>query len=130
MNDFDNSTVAHYMSEDDIVADLLLYQMTEDVKRKLMQYEAGDLAELHRDLGQPIRNYYRLSEPNNPYVDNVPGSQNFPDEISMRIIERLWTRLTGKAIVRVPAEIIDNGDGTYIFNGALVYSIAVGASGC
>jgi len=102
MNDFNHDLVPRFMSEEEIVTDMLLYQMSENAKQKLKQHRAVDLISLHRKVGRPLRRFYRLEDETNPYVVMTPGEKNFPDEISMRVIERAWSQLTGLPIISMP----------------------------
>lgn len=108
MNDFDDEQASYYMDEDEIVIDILLYQMTAEVIKQFKQYDPHDLEALHEKIGHPIRNYYRLYELENPYVNNVPGTQSNCREISKSVVERLWTCLTNKQITK--QEILTSDD--------------------
>jgi hypothetical protein len=44
--------------------------------------------------------------------------------VATRVVEKTWSRLSGKSIP-APMEIaVDNGDGTYTLNGAIAYDPA------
>ena len=86
------------MSEDEIIDDLLLYQISEHGKRHLKHMTMLEIPRLHVACGQALRHYYRLTEPDNPHVSHTPGSLSFPDEVSMRILLRAWSKLTGNRI--------------------------------
>lgn len=109
-----------YMDEYEIVGDLLLHTLTDEDKQQLMEYEQQELIQLHSSLGQGIRNYYRLWEPDNPYVDSAnPVSGKHPDDISFRVIEKAWAILHGVPYVSKRPSIVDNEDGTYTVPGGL-----------
>lgn len=108
----------YFMDEAEIINDILLIQLSEEDKHNLKKFRREDLISLHRSVGQIIRNYYRLWEKDNPYVDTInPTSENHPDELSMRVIGKAWARLTGNTYVKQTPEVIDNGNGTYSIPG-------------
>ena len=83
-----------FLSEPDIVSDLLLRKWTEPDKQTLKNTPYDDLIMYHHSVGMWIRNSYLLWDPNNPIVDHRDSmSDNFPDQISQRIIETCWKKL-------------------------------------
>ena len=86
-----------YMTEDEIFTDMLLYRLPESEKKVLIATPEEDLIMFHFGTGMWIRNHYKLWEKDNPHVvHNDSMHEKFPDQISQRIIERLWCHLTGK----------------------------------
>ena len=83
-----------FLSEQGIVSDLLLRQWTEADKQILKNTPFGDLIQYHHNVGNWIRNNYKLWDANNPYVDTKDSyGDKFPDQVSQRIIETCWTKL-------------------------------------
>lgn len=78
-----------FLSEDQIVADF--YHNMGAVERltwRAVKKEALIFA--HHDAGRRIRNKYNLWHPDNPYTVSDPSHDNFPDQISQRVIEKVW----------------------------------------
>ncbi len=108
----------YFMDETEIINDMLLIQLSEEDKHNLKKFRQEDLITLHHSVGQTIRNYYRMWEEGNPYIDtNSPTSDNHPDEVSMRVLAKTWARLTGNTYVKQTPTIVDNGNGTYSIPG-------------
>lgn len=102
-----------YLSEEQIFQDILLYKLSEKQKEEFKSIEADDLIMLHHGFGMWIRNNYDLWKPENPNVVLLDSfHENFPDQISQRIIERLWCQLTGKEI-KERLEVKQTGPNTY-----------------
>lgn len=109
MNDFDDEKAPNYMSEEDIVTDILLYQMTPEITKHVKEYEADELGALHEKIGHPIRNYYRLYELDNPHVNQKVGDASDCQEISQRVVDAVWSRLTGRSVVKInPQASVDD----------------------
>lgn len=106
-----------YLSEEQIFQDILLYKLSEKQKEEFKSIEAGDLIKFHHSFGRWIRNTYRLWEEGNPHViHNDTMHDLFPDQVSQRIIERLWCQLTGKSPLILPyEEIKETSPGVYEF---------------
>jgi hypothetical protein len=83
-----------FMSEHEIVDDMLLYVLTEEAKQSFRKIpDEKHLIRLHSTLGRWIRNKYLLWDENNPYVSNDPNAENHPDQLSMRVITTIWSRM-------------------------------------
>lgn len=50
---------------------------------------AEDMIIYHFGVGRQIRNRFGLWKEDNPYT-NLDGEENNPDEVSHRILERIW----------------------------------------
>lgn len=91
-----------YLSEEEIVEDLLRELDAQDLER-IRALHGSRLIVLHHSLGQWIRNHYKLWAEDNPHVvlNPRPSAKGvidhplFPDQVSQRIIEKLWVRLRG-----------------------------------
>lgn len=116
-----------YLSEEEIITDMLLYRLAEREKVALRNVPPNEIKELCSELSGALIEHYRLNDDNNPYTDQNAIADNTAVNVSYRIVEKLWSRLTGKTIPTPTSEIVDNGDGTYLLNGAIVYSAAIGA---
>lgn len=102
-----------FMTEEQIFQDILLYKLTEKQKEEFKDMEADDLILLHHGFGMWIRNNYDLWKPENPNVMLEDSfHEKFPDQISQRIIERLWCQLTNKEITE-RLEVKQVGPNTY-----------------
>ena len=106
-----------YLSEEQIFQDILLYKLSEKQKEDFKNIAAEDLIMLHHSFGQWIRNNYDLWREDNPHVIlNDAMHDLFPDQVSQRIIERLWCQLTGKSQHILPhEEIKETSPGVYEF---------------
>lgn len=83
-----------FLTEEQIISDLLLVKLAEQDKREIKKTAEADLIMYHHGFGRWIRNTYGLWDPKNPYVDfNDPMGDNHPDQMSQRIIETVWKRL-------------------------------------
>ena len=81
-----------FLSEDDIVKDMLSV-IEKDVDNMLSWSNASeeDLILQHHNVGRHIRNHYKLWHTNNPYVVHHDETHhNFPDQMSQRIIHKIW----------------------------------------
>lgn len=86
----------HNPTEDEIV-ETLLVGMDDDELIKIRRLMPEDLIMLHHSLGAYIRNTYGLWNKGwTPEVttDGIDESEDHPDAISMRIIEKLHAKLT------------------------------------
>jgi L-lysine 2,3-aminomutase len=117
-----------FLSEEEIVTDMLLYRLAEHEKITLRGVPPADIRQLCSELADAIIKHYRLDDGHNPYVNQSAVADNTPVNVAYHIVEKVWSRLTGKAVPVFVSEIIDNGDGTYMLNGAIVYSNAAGTS--
>ena len=83
-----------YLTDAQIISDLLSSQFSEEDKILLKNTEYNDLIKYHHSIGRWIRNHYRLWATNNPNViRDDPNGPRFPDQISHKIIEECWKRL-------------------------------------
>lgn len=92
-----------FMTFDEIVEDMLLFQMTEVLKRSLRVLKEKDLVSLHHTVGQAIMNHYNMWNPNNPLTllkyepmmseSGVDYNPKHPDSVSMDVITVVWKRL-------------------------------------
>jgi hypothetical protein len=80
-----------FLSEDEIVIDLANKAAEGDWRSWLLMKES-DLIRGHFSTGMAIRNEYRLWESPHCYPDDGKHP-NHPDNMSMRIIKRVWARL-------------------------------------
>ncbi len=110
-------TPATFMRFTDIVEDMFSCLHHKD-KQYLLAMKEDDLASLHHTLGQHIRNFYRLWDPENPYTMKdykpmyvsaeqygkmigekfvgdiqVDANPNHPDQFSQRVILALHRKL-------------------------------------
>lgn len=101
-----------YLAPNEIVKDIIS-RLTEGDIKKLERMTEDDLIGLHHTTGQDIRNNYHLWDIDNPYtiLDNSLAD-DFPDQVSQRIIERVWEKVTGNR-VEYQYKTIDHGDGSY-----------------
>jgi len=82
-----------YMSEDEIVTDLLTMRLTKEDKEALVKLEYDALVTVHWSFGRYIKETYRLNEPDHPLV-----AKRSADETAVRLIERVWATITNKEI--------------------------------
>lgn len=92
------------MTELEIIEDLQQH-LHKDDKLYLARMEKADLGILHHFFGRQIRNNYglwqdnpitetwRTDESSHKIIDGIDHSEDHPDAVSMRIIEKLWLRL-------------------------------------
>lgn len=82
-----------FYSEEEI-ADQMFPGLNEESRRFLAVHEdKARLVKFHMSVGMSIRNTFNLWHPLNPYTDiNDPLAENFPDQVSQRVIERLWQK--------------------------------------
>ena len=76
----------------DEAAELVLAAMTRAQKEELRALRQTDLISAHFGLGMWVRNDLDLWNPANP-LRAEPGCFGHADEVSARIIERMWEKL-------------------------------------
>ena len=86
-----------YFSEDEIVTDQIA-RLTEDNISDLRALKRTDVIGMHHTAGRFIRNYYRLWDEQNPFVNSDPAHDDFPDQISHRVLIKLWEHVHGSKI--------------------------------
>jgi hypothetical protein len=84
-----------FFTEREIVIDVLS-SMTKEDKEQLRAVDGENLSSLDSSVGAHIRSYYRLMENNNPYVEGNA------QQMSMRIVGKVWSILTGKEVPAPP----------------------------
>jgi hypothetical protein len=95
-----------YLSEEEIVTDMLLYRLVEKEKLTLRSVPTSDLNDLCKETAPAVVKHYRLDDINNPYAVHETPSKNSPTDVGNRIIKKVWSRLTGKPIPAPVAEPI------------------------
>jgi hypothetical protein len=93
---FDGPAV--FLSEEDIVNDMLLYRLSEREKLTLRSISGKDVKDLCAELSEALITHYRLNDKNNPYTTQDTMHDNYPIKVSYRIVATTWSRLTGKPI--------------------------------
>lgn len=84
---------AKYLSEDEIVNELV-YGLSKQEVDLLLEIPFDDLIGLHHSVGRQIRNQYKLWDCRNPYVETEhETSPSHPDQMSQRIIEKVWKKV-------------------------------------
>lgn len=80
------------------VVESWMFEADANTQREFVECPRDDLVKYHSSLGRNIRNHFslwsRTWQPEFKKVGSieVDASPNHPDEISMRIIERVWER--------------------------------------
>lgn len=105
-----NQPLDLFLSEEDIVIDMLLYRLVEKEKVVLRGYSADEMKELCTEIGAAVAKHYRLGDENNPYVVHEAPSINSPINISHRIVQKVWSQLTGKPIPPVDEPTLEISD--------------------
>lgn len=91
-----------FTSVDEIVEDILLYNLDEKAKHEFRTLAEEDLIYLHSGFGREVRNQYQLWEPSNPLTmlnytpqieDGVDVNPKHPDAVSFDVIKEIWRRL-------------------------------------
>jgi hypothetical protein len=83
-----------YLSEAQIVDDIFHNMSPADRRTWLTVTKKSELIAGHHSTGRSIRNRYLLWSPHNPLTDITdPKSKRFPDQVSQRIIEKVWERV-------------------------------------
>lgn len=97
-----------FLTEDEIAADLVKNLTEEDVKY-LGSMKKEDVIMLHHGFGTSIRNMYGLWMEENPYtVLDDAIADNFPDQMSHRIIEKMWDTLYAQGKVSKDFATLEN----------------------
>lgn len=92
-----------FMSEDEIVS-FIFKSMNEAQVMSWTNISRDDLIAAHHTTGQSIRNAFGLWDENNQHVNlGDPSSDDFPDQMSMRIMERVWDAVCGDRIEKPDA---------------------------
>ena len=86
-----------FFTEDEIVADQVS-RLTDENITDLRALRREDVIGMHHTAGRFIRNYYRLWDENNPFVHSDPEHEDFPDQISHRVLIKLWEHVHGREI--------------------------------
>lgn len=82
-----------YLTEEQIIDDIFKNMSPADRKTWLEVSKRDELIRGHSSTGRSIRNRYLLWSPNNPLVDLTdPMSHKFPEQVSQRIMEKVWER--------------------------------------
>lgn len=81
---------------------LTIEQMAKDIFRNMSEgdrrylglfADKEKLIVFHHTNGRAIRNHYKLWDENNPHTDATDGaSERHPDQVSQRVIERVWEK--------------------------------------
>lgn len=87
-----------FMTEDEIIVDMLLYRLAEDDKLKIRQILPTEVKDLCADWSKPLIQHYRLDDENNPNCVADAMHENYPVKMSYRIVAKVWSRLTGKSL--------------------------------
>lgn len=87
-----------FLTEEEIITDMMLYRLAEREKQSLRTVEPKDLSELCGELSAALIEHYRLNDENNPYTSSAALEENTAVNVSYRIIEKIWARLTGKSL--------------------------------
>jgi hypothetical protein len=93
-----------FLNEEEMVTDMLLYQMSEFDKYKISTLPAVELDSVCAFTEATIIKLYRLDDDNNPHVDQAVGAANRPSIVSARVVKRIWSQLTGE---RIPLSLFD-----------------------
>lgn len=101
---------SYYMTEDEIV-DHFIGRLSDEALKSWIAVAKDDLIGGHHGTGRNIRNYYALWHEENPYTDSSdPMGDLHPDNMSGRIIERIWERARQLAESRgIPVPPLDPG---------------------
>ena len=83
------------MSEDQIADDIFKNLSEEDRLNVMAIDDRDDMGQFHHTTGRWIRNEYKLwDRPWTPDIKNgIDFSQDHPDAISTRIMEKVWDRV-------------------------------------
>jgi hypothetical protein len=79
----------------DSAADKVIGQLSEEQKTQLASTKHEDLGNYHLGLGLYIRNQFGLWQGNGALLSSACGECD-PDDASMVIIERIWTKVREK----------------------------------
>lgn len=88
------------MKEKEIVEDMYKVFLNEPkiIKDEFKNTPREQLVSYHSSLGRKIRNRYKLWQNSweTELINGVDHSPNHPDQISMRIIEKIWDKMHEK----------------------------------
>jgi len=80
-----------FLTEDEIVNDLFKTRLSKEDLNYINEIPMEDVIRLHFSTGMWIRNTYGLWLEENPYTQfNDARADDFPDQVSHRILEKLW----------------------------------------
>jgi hypothetical protein len=86
------------LSENEIVTEVLTWLTEEspEIQKQFKDCQFEDLISYHHTLGRDIRNHFGLWEYmwEPKLIDGVDCSEEHPDAISMRVIEKVWLSVT------------------------------------
>lgn len=87
--------MGQFLSDDEIVADILsVLDNNPDSVDDWLSVPFDDLIQLHHSTGMHIRNYYKMWEEGNTYSNEKDAqADDFPDQRSQRVIEKVWRTL-------------------------------------
>lgn len=103
-----------YLSEDEI-SKIIVSELSDGDLKALLDTPRGHLIKFHMIVGMHIRNRFGLWEEGNPFTDSSdPMGDAHPDQVSQRIIERVWEHVHARYTIqdqRVVARAVnyDNG---------------------
>ncbi|TFG98572.1 hypothetical protein E4H12_05705 [Candidatus Thorarchaeota archaeon] len=104
-----------FLTEEEIITDMMLYRLPEREKQSLRSVAPKELKDLCGELSAALIEHYRLNDENNPYTSSDMLADNTAVSVSYRIIEKIWSRLSGKSLAllaeytKVPEEVTDYG---------------------
>lgn len=79
-----------YLTEDEIVL-IVVSELSDADRETLLDTPREYLIKFHMIVGMHIRNRFGLWEVDNPFTDaSDPMGDAHPDQVSQRIIERVW----------------------------------------
>lgn len=85
-----------YLTEDEIVL-IIVSELGDDSRKTLLATTRYDLIKFHMSAGMGIRNRFGLWEEANPYTNaSNPMGYDHPDQVSQRIIEKVWERVSAE----------------------------------
>lgn len=90
------TTFRLFKNEDEIVIHMMK-KLTPSEREYIKSTPKEKLILLHSGVGRNIRNHYWLWDKQNPYTQYTNGSDaNHPDNMSYRILNRIWVELQDK----------------------------------
>jgi len=79
-----------YLTEDEIAL-IVVSELSDADRETLLDTPREHLIKFHMIVGMHIRNRFGLWEDDNPFTDaSDPMGDAHPDQVSQRIIERVW----------------------------------------